>query len=68
MPRHKNAVIDTIDAFTTHLNQAKQIGLNEKIEEFDKVVQFYQTALESLKRVKHSMPQNISTQEVSING
>lgn len=31
LPRHKNAVIDTIDAFTTHLNQAKQIGLNEKL-------------------------------------
>ena len=45
LPRHKNAVVDTIDAFTTHLNQAKQIGLDEKIEEFDKVVQFYQTAL-----------------------
>lgn len=45
LPRHKNAVVDTIDAFTTHLNQAKQIGLEEKIEEFDKVVNFYQTAL-----------------------
>ncbi|MGR6004673.1 tyrosine-type recombinase/integrase [Bacillus cereus] len=50
LPRHKNAVIDTIDAFTTHLNQAKQIGLNEKIEEFDKVVQFYQTALEIIEK------------------
>lgn len=50
LPRHKNAVIDTIDAFTKHLNQAKQIGLNEKIEEFDKVVQFYQTALEIIEK------------------
>ncbi|WP_236693050.1 tyrosine-type recombinase/integrase [Aneurinibacillus tyrosinisolvens] len=49
LPRHKNAVVDTIDAFTTHLNQAKQIGLNEKIEEFDKVVQFYQTALKIIE-------------------
>jgi hypothetical protein len=46
LPRHINAVKDTIDAFTTHLNQAKQIGLNEKIEEFQKVVDFYQIALE----------------------
>ncbi|PDY12191.1 hypothetical protein COM83_29645, partial [Bacillus cereus] len=43
-------VVDTIDAFTTHLNQAKQIGLEEKIEEFDKVVQFYQNALEVIKK------------------
>lgn len=50
LPRHKNAVVDTIDAFTTHLNQAKQIGLEEKIDEFDKVVQFYQTALEIIER------------------
>lgn len=50
LPRHKNAVVDTIDAFTTHLNQAKQIGLEEKIEEFDKVVQFYQTALEIIEK------------------
>ncbi|MED1285833.1 site-specific integrase [Bacillus mycoides] len=50
LPRHKNAVVDTIDAFTTHLNQAKQIGLAEKIEEFDKVVQFYQTALEIIEK------------------
>ncbi|MDA1876326.1 site-specific integrase [Bacillus cereus group sp. BY112LC] len=50
LPRHKNAVVDTIDAFTTHLNQAKQIGLEEKIEEFDKVVQFYQNALEVIKK------------------
>lgn len=52
LPRHKNAVVDTIDAFTTHLNQAKQIGLEEKIEEFDKVVQFYQTALEIIEKGK----------------
>lgn len=50
LPRHKNAVIDTINAFTTHLNQAKQIGLNEKLEEFDKVVQFYQAALEIIEK------------------
>ncbi|MGG3450373.1 tyrosine-type recombinase/integrase [Domibacillus aminovorans] len=50
LPRHKNAVVDTIDAFTTHLNQAKQIGLSEKIEEFGKVVQFYQTALEVIEK------------------
>ncbi|MED3936612.1 site-specific integrase [Priestia megaterium] len=50
LPRHKKAVVDTIDAFTTHLNQAKQIGLEEKIDEFDKVVQFYQTALEIIKK------------------
>ncbi|MFJ7735865.1 tyrosine-type recombinase/integrase [Lysinibacillus sp. NPDC097287] len=50
LPRHKNAVVDTIDAFTTHLNQAKQIGLEEKVEEFDKVVQFYQTALEIIDK------------------
>ncbi|EOO11743.1 tyrosine-type recombinase/integrase [Bacillus cereus] len=50
LPRHKNAVVDTIDAFTTHLNQAKQIGLEEKIEEFNKVVQFYQTALEIIEK------------------
>ncbi|SLK18631.1 Phage integrase family protein [Bacillus toyonensis] len=49
-PRHKNAVLDTIDAFTTHLNQAKQIGLEEKTEEFDKVVQFYQAALEIIEK------------------
>lgn len=50
LPRHKNAVVDTIDAFTTHLNQAKQIGLTEKIKEFDKIVQFYQTALEIIEK------------------
>lgn len=49
-PRHKNAVIDTIDAFTTHLNQAKAIGLSEKVEEFDKVVSFYQSALEIINK------------------
>lgn len=50
LPRHKNAVTDTIESFTTHLNQAKQIGLNEKIEEFDKVVRFYQTALKIIEK------------------
>ncbi|MDA2518596.1 site-specific integrase [Bacillus cereus] len=45
LPRHQKAVKDTIDAFSTHLNHAKQIGLNEKIEEFQKVVDFYETAL-----------------------
>lgn len=50
LPRHKNAVVDTIDSFTTHLNQAKQIGLEEKIEEYDNIVQFYQTALEVIEK------------------
>ncbi|MCU5653173.1 site-specific integrase [Bacillus mycoides] len=50
LPRHKNAVKDTIDAFSTHLNQAKQIGLNEKIEEFQKVVDFYETALDIIEK------------------
>ena len=50
LPRHKNAVVDTLDAFTTHLNQAKQIGLEEKVEEFDKVVRFYQTAMEIIEK------------------
>ncbi|PEZ01528.1 hypothetical protein CN326_21145 [Bacillus sp. AFS018417] len=50
LPRHKNAVIDTIEAFTVHLNQAKQIGLIEKIEEFEKVVQFYEIALEIIEK------------------
>lgn len=50
LPRHKNAVMDTIDAFTTHLNQAKQIGLDEKIEEFEKIVRFHETALEIIKK------------------
>lgn len=50
LPRHKNAVKDTIDAFSTHLNQAKQIGFSEKIEEFQKVVDFYETALEIIEK------------------
>lgn len=50
LPRHKSAVKDTIAAFSTHLNQANQIGLNEKIEEFQKVVDFYETALEIIEK------------------
>lgn len=50
LPRHKNAVLDTIDAFSTHLNQAKQIGLGDKVEEFEKVVKFHQTALKIIEK------------------
>lgn len=50
LPRHKNSVKDTIDSFTTHLNQAKQIGIGEKVEEFQKVVDFYETALEIIEK------------------
>ncbi|MBT2725103.1 site-specific integrase [Bacillus sp. ISL-46] len=50
LPRHKNAVLDTIDAFKTHRDHAKAVGLTEKVEEFDKVVQFHKTALEIIEK------------------
>ena len=49
-PRHKNAVLDTIDSYTTHLNQVKTMGLTVKIEEFEKVLRFHQTALEIIEK------------------
>ncbi|WP_342048051.1 tyrosine-type recombinase/integrase [Bacillus sp. OTU530] len=49
-PRHKNAVLDTLDAFKTHRDQAKIVGLTEKVEEFDKVVRFHEMALELIEK------------------
>lgn len=44
-PRHIDAVKDTIESYTDNMNNAYEIGLNSKGEEFMKVVDFYRLAL-----------------------
>lgn len=51
-PRHLQAVKDTIESESIHRNNALELGLNEKAEEFDKVVKFYTVALEIIKKGK----------------
>lgn len=49
-PRHLQAVKDTIESETIHRENALQMGLNEKAEEFDKIVKFYTKALEIISK------------------
>ena len=49
-PRHLKAVKDTIESETIHRENALQMGLNEKAEEFDKIVKFYTKALEIISK------------------
>lgn len=49
-PRHMQAVKVTIESFTTHRDNAKELGLIKKSEEFNKVVQFYTIALEKISK------------------
>ncbi|MGL5151266.1 MAG: tyrosine-type recombinase/integrase [Clostridium sp.] len=49
-PRHLQAVKDTIESETIHKNNAVRMGLNEKVEEFDKIVRFYTVALEIINK------------------
>lgn len=47
-PRHLQAVKDTIESATVHMENAIMLGLHEKAEEFDKVVKFYKAALDKI--------------------
>lgn len=49
-PRHLQAVKDTIESETIHRDNALRMGLNEKAEEFDKIVKFHTVALEIIKK------------------
>lgn len=49
-PRHLQAVKDTIESETIHKDNALQMGLNEKAEEFNKIVRFYTVALEIINK------------------
>ncbi|MFU7515734.1 tyrosine-type recombinase/integrase [Clostridium sp. HCS.1] len=49
-PRHLQAVKDTIESETIHKDNALRMGLNEKAEEFDKIVKFYTVALEIINK------------------
>ncbi|KXA09929.1 tyrosine-type recombinase/integrase [Clostridium perfringens] len=49
-PRHLQAVKDTIESETIHRDNALRMGLNEKAEEFDKIVRFYAVALEIINK------------------
>ena len=49
-PRHLQSVKDTIESFTIHRDNALKMGLSEKAEEFDKVVNFHTIALEIINR------------------
>lgn len=48
--RHIQAVKDTIESETIHRDNALKMGLNEKAEEFDKIVKFYTVALEIINK------------------
>jgi hypothetical protein len=49
-PRHLQAVKDTIESETIHKDNALRMGLNEKAEEFDKIVRFYTVALDMINK------------------
>ncbi|WP_434798780.1 tyrosine-type recombinase/integrase [Terrisporobacter vanillatitrophus] len=49
-PRHLQAVKDTIESETIHKDNALKMGLNDKAEEFDKIVRFYKVALEIINK------------------
>lgn len=49
-PRHLQAIKDTIESETIHRDNALRMGLNEKAEEFDKIVRFYTVALEIINK------------------
>lgn len=49
-PRHLQAVKDTIESETIHKDNALRMGLNEKAEEFDKIVRFYKVALDIINK------------------
>lgn len=48
--RHLQAVKDTIESETIHKDNALRMGLNEKAEEFDKIIRFYTVALEVINK------------------
>lgn len=48
--RHLQAVKDTIESETIHRDNALKMGLNEKAEEFNKIVRFYTVALEIINK------------------
>ena len=49
-PRHLQAVKDTIESETIHKDNALRMGLNEKVEEFDKIIRFYTVALDIINK------------------
>lgn len=49
-PRHLQAVKDTIESETVHKDNALAMGLNEKAEEFNKIVKFYTVALDIINK------------------
>ena len=49
-PRHLQAVKDTIESETIHKDNALRMGLNEKVEEFDKIIRFHTIALEIISK------------------
>lgn len=49
-PRHLQAVKNTIESETIHKDNALRMYLNEKAEEFDKIVRFYTVALEIINK------------------
>lgn len=51
-PRHLQAVKNTIESETIHRDNAISMGLQEKSEEFNKVVQFYTIALGVIEQNK----------------
>lgn len=51
-PRHLQAVKNTIESEIIHKDNALRMGLNEKAEEFDKIVRFYTVALEIINKGK----------------
>lgn len=49
-PRHMKAVKDTIESTTIHKDNAINLGLTEKVDEFDKIIRFYKTALDIISK------------------
>ena len=49
-PRHLQAVKNTIESEAIHRDNAISMGLQEKSEEFNKVVQFYTLALDVIEQ------------------
>lgn len=44
------AVKDTIESTTIHKDNAINLGLTEKVDEFDKIIRFYKTALDIISK------------------
>ncbi|WP_291566483.1 MULTISPECIES: hypothetical protein [unclassified Clostridium] len=49
-PRHLQTVKDTIESETIHRDNALKMRLDEKAEEFDKIVRFYTVTLEIINK------------------